>query len=131
MSLRSVLVVLSLLASACGSSQPEPEGASTPTEGTRTLFGVVRHHEPSPVKSVEAYMAASHTIETGDESVPLASTDAVSSERLTELAGREVTLTCVMRPGATPNPNESYPLGPDGQPMQRPARCAVSSVQVK
>jgi hypothetical protein len=78
--------------------------------------------------SVEAYRHVEFSLQTGEQKLALAPSEAVPAAQLVDAAGARLEICCVWRPTAEPQPTESYPLGPDGKALARPARCEVQSL---
>ena len=99
--------------------------------GADVHIGRLVYDPMPPIKSVRAYLGDELRLEPegGGEPLVLAESAAVPREALISAAGGRVEIRCVMRAPAAPNPTESYPTGPDGQPMARPARCEVTSLR--
>lgn len=88
--------------------------------------GTLRYSEPPRTMSVEAYQHVEFSLQTPERTLNLAPSQQVSWEELKAAQGRQVNLCCVWRAGATPSANEAAPMGPDGQPLARPAKCEVT-----
>lgn len=103
--------------------------AGLPTGATRELEGTLRFKPLPEGKSVEAYLGVEFTLEAGGEVVVLGPSERVSREVLEAANGRRVKVSCAMREGAVPRPDESYPMEADGSPMKRPDVCVVQQLQ--
>lgn len=119
---------------ACTTSQPHapevaPVDAGLPTGASRELEGTLRFQPLPESKSVEAYLGVEFTLETGGEVVVLGPSERISREVLQAASGRRVKVSCTMREGAVPRPDESYPMEADGSPMKRPDVCVVLQLQ--
>lgn len=88
--------------------------------------GTLHYSEPPRTMSVEAYQHVEFSLQTPERTLNLAPSQRVSWEDLKAAQDRQVKLCCVWRAGATPSANEAAPLGPDGQPLARPAKCEVT-----
>lgn len=102
-----------------------PHSGSAPAE---LSYEGVLHYKALPMtKSVEAYLGVDLTLERGDGEapLPLAGSAIWPHDRLIALDGKRIAVDCVMQPGAAPRAEESAPMGPDGAPLPRPAKCAV------
>lgn len=125
---RLTCTLLSLVTMAC-SSPTTPVAGDAPA-ATRTLVGTLVHDRAADgVKSVAAYLGAAFTLALADgDVVVLARSEVVDETRLRALAGARVTVTCTLERAAPPDPHESYPTGPDGEPLARPDRCRVTAI---
>jgi hypothetical protein len=108
---------------------PVSAAPASPPSAERRLEGQLAYTPLPQTKSVEAYLGVEFTLDTGTEKVVLDDSDAVPRARLEAAAGKRATVVCKMRPGTVPDPNESYPMNPDGTPMKRPDVCVVSSLE--
>lgn len=132
--MRALLIGFFGLIAACTTSQPHapevaPVDAGLAAGATRELEGTLRFQPLPESKSVEAYLGIEFTLEAGGEVVVLGSSERVSREVLQAASGRRVKVSCTMREGAVPSPDESYPMEADGSPMKRPDVCVVQSLQ--
>lgn len=124
--------------SACASAQaadppksatePAPKSPAPAPPDVRTLEGTLIYAPLPPTRSVEAYMGVEYTLKTGDDVHVLGASDAVPAEALRAQDGKRVRVQCTMVEAAAPSPTESYPVGPDGAPLLRPARCRVQTL---
>ena len=73
-------------------------------------------------------MGVEFTLRGDDAETVLAASDNVSHEQLVAHDGKRVRVTCTPREPQPPNPMESAPMGPDGAPLQRPTKCAVTEL---
>ena len=126
---------LLLTLAACG----KPPGASpdqipelvAAAPAAQTLEGTLTYTAPTGAKSVESYLGAEFSLATAAGPVVLGPSAAVPKDTLVALNGKPVTVTCVSRPQAPPDPYSSYPTGAGGQPMARPPVCEVTAVAAK
>ncbi len=109
-------------------------------EGIRSSKGYLEAMGPDPVrlkgklvhtpiergrKSVSAWMGVEFRL----DDRPVEPSSKVDREALLARAGQSVELRCLPGTAKRPHPMEQAPLGPDGQVMSRPARCAVIEVR--
>jgi hypothetical protein len=78
--------------------------------------------------SVEAYQHVEFSLQTNERKLSLVPSPSVLWEQLSAARDRQVAVCCVWRAGAKPDPHEAAPMGPDGQPLPRPAKCEVVSL---
>jgi len=107
--------------------EAEPGAAAA----TVKLVGTVTH-KPAPrgVKSVAAFTGDEFFLETDDgRKVVLQPSEAHSKESLEALDGARVEIEAEETEGTLPDPRESSPSGPDGEPMRRNAGFIVRSVR--
>ncbi|MEZ4384128.1 MAG: hypothetical protein R3A79_22535 [Nannocystaceae bacterium] len=114
----------SAAAEAPRSSPPE----AAPGSAAITREGVLDYQELPRTKSVEAYMGVEFTLRGDGEETALAASEGVPREALVAHAGRRVRVTCTPREPTPADPRESAPTRPDGAPLERPAKCAVSAL---
>ncbi|MCA9661542.1 MAG: hypothetical protein KC486_24595, partial [Myxococcales bacterium] len=105
-----------------------PAAEENAPTGTITREGVLEYQELPRTKSVAAYMGVEFTLRGDDAETVLAASDNVSHEQLVAHDGKRVRVTCTPREPQPPNPMESAPMGPDGAPLQRPTKCAVTEL---
>lgn len=98
-----------------------------PKAAGRTLTGTLKYEPLPATKSVRAYNGVEFTLDLGSEAVPLAA-GAITRETLVANKNKKVTVVCTMGTPQLPNPQEAHPVGPDGAPVARPAKCAVTSL---
>jgi hypothetical protein len=126
------LIALALVA--CGGPTPLPAPAPLPLPadgpGADERTGRLVYEPIEPVKSVRAYLGDELRLATPTGELVLAPTEAVPREALIAAAGRDIALVCAMRPVPPPDPNTSYPVGPDGAPLARPEVCEVRALRV-
>lgn len=108
----------------------EPADPS-PMAASLSYSGKLTYTELPATKSVEAYLGVEFTLTTASGPVVLDSSDNVSHDALIALDGKTIEVQCSPRRPRPPSPDESYPMGPDGQPLARPTKCVVYSVQAK
>ncbi len=110
---------------------PGPTAAPAADTALTTLRGALVHHPLLPgAKSVHAFTGAEFFLVTDDRGeLVLRPTDAVDDAALRALAGQQVTVEATESQGEAPRPDESYPIGPDGQPMRRGAGWKVRSIR--
>jgi hypothetical protein len=143
------MMVLCVSATACGGGRaaaPEPgearpagdagqprvaPSAPAPPEGPRSFGGTLRYGPPSPVKSVEAYLAREFVVVGDGEELYVLPRDAATRERLIALDGKKVHVECVVERATPPDPLSSYPLGADGQAMPRPNPCLIDVLRAE
>jgi hypothetical protein len=102
-----------------------PETRTAEVDGVRTVEGTLKYEPLPKSRSVRAYMGVEFTIGDGADRVVLKSSDKVSREALIAAAGSKVRVTCRTQAPTQPEPGSAYPMGPDGQPLQRPETCRV------
>lgn len=121
---RGLLCTLGLLG--CGAA-PNPLAP-----GEVEHIGVLRYTPAPQTMSVSAYLGDNIRLETPDSPAGhvLSATAAVPEEALAAAADQRVVVRCVPTAPVAPRPDEAYPQGPDGEPMPRPATCAVTDLKV-
>jgi len=108
-----------------------PDSAVAPAAATVKLVGTVTYKPVRRgVKSVAAYTGDELFLATDDgRKVVLQPSEAHSKESLGALDGARVEIEAEETEGTLPDPHESYPMGPDGQPIRRDAGFIVRSVR--
>ena len=107
-------------------AKPEP-AKPEPAAESKTLEGVLAYKPLPTTKSVAAYMGVEFTLATDNDPVAL-TTGAVSRDTLITASGKRVRVVCVLATARAPSPHESAPLGIDGKPVPRPAKCQVNEL---
>jgi hypothetical protein len=112
-------------ASAPDGSAPADEA---PTAAAITREGVLEYKELPRTKSVAAYMGVEFTLRADDGETALAASQSVPHEQLVAHDGKRIRVTCTPREPTPANPMEPAPMGPDGAPLARPTKCAVTEL---
>ena len=121
-----------------GAGEPAPaQSGEETTQGDeaaapaseRRLEGTLEYRELPSARSVEAYLGIEFVLTDaeGTEHV-LAESDAVPHAELVARDGQRVVVTGRWFEPEPPDPRSSYPTGPDGGPLERPGRYAVTSL---
>ena len=106
-------------------SPPPAEVATVKLKGTLSYKPAKRG-----VKSVAAFTGDELFLETEDgRKVVLQPSEAHTKDSLAALDGTLVEIEAEETEGELPDPRESYPTGPDGQPMRRNAGFIVRSLR--
>ena len=92
-----------------------------------TLTGTLRYTEIAARKSVQAYNGVEFILDAGDRRTALRP-GSVTRELLLAHKDKQVTVVCTMGKPTMPRPEESHPVGLHGEPIPRPAKCAVNSI---
>lgn len=132
-------LTLSLLLLALGCPAPEeatpapadkPPATSTSAPAATRLEGTLHFRELPPTRSVEAYMGVEFTlVDAAGVEHPLEPSASVSRDDLMARDGQRVAVTGAWRQPPPPDPRSAYPTGPDGAPLERPARLQVATLE--
>jgi hypothetical protein len=113
------------------STKPEPAPcarAAGDTAAPERYHGLLSRHESPKTMSVEAFEHVEFKLETASRMIPLLPSQQVPHDTLAQAAGKELDICCSWRDSQPPSANEAYPMGSDGKPLARPARCEVRSL---
>jgi hypothetical protein len=126
---------------ACGTATPPPTPDAPVVAETKppeakpeanpepvTWKGTLDFTDNSGRMSVENYLGADFTLATDHGPIILAESAAVPRDALIAMKGHGVTVTCIPRTSAPPDPDSQYPIGADGLPLPRPSRCEVTAI---
>lgn len=94
------------------------------------MTGTLRVHEVPQTMSVKAWLANEFTLERpGLPEVALSPSATVSRADLIAQDGQTVEVEGVTVPAPAPNPEEAYPMGPDGKPLERDPSFEVRAMR--
>lgn len=129
------------LALLCGCAAGEEPPAAPPTrdareaplrEGATRLAGRLTYRELPATRSVEAYLGVEFVLtdDAGREHV-LAPSDAVPHDALARRDGQRVEVSGEWYVPQPPPPGSEYPIDADGQPLARPGRYRVLTLDAR
>lgn len=128
--LTTLAFALSLVGCPRDGKGPSTAGSGSAAPLVITVTGVLRYEAVPAVKSVKAFLGVEFEVFSEERTLALSASSEVSRETLIAAAGKTVEIRCVPGTPTAPHPEESAPVGADGEPMSRPAQCKVKSMKI-